>query len=323
MLSGHIDVVPAGDPALWAGDPFTPVIGAGMLSGRGSCDMKGGLIAAVVAARAIRQSGVTLAGRLAVHSVVGEEDGGLGTLATLRRGHGGDACVIPEPTDLAVVTAAAGALGFRIEIDGRAAHGAVRDTGVSALEMFLPVHRALLALEDERNKDVDPRFADHARPYALSIGTVRAGDWSSTVPDRLVAEGRYGVRLGEPPARARAAFERAVESGTPDNAWLSGHPPRVTWSGGQFASGRLPDGHPLLGQVRAAAEGAGLSSPAERAVPYGSDLRQYAAAGIPTVHFGPGEVVVAHTPIERIRLADVVGVARALALLAVRTCGVR
>ena len=101
---------------------------------------------------------------------------------------------------------------------GSAAHGSARADGVSALEMFLPVHAALLELERRRCADPDPLMAGYRLAYPLSIGTVRAGDWASTVPDLLVAEGRYGVALGEDPADARAAFEDAVRRrlrGTP------------------------------------------------------------------------------------------------------------
>lgn len=322
VLSGHIDVVPPGDRARWPADPFLPRVIGGALHGRGACDMKGGLIAALGAAQAVHLARIELATPLAVHSVVGEEDGGLGTLATLRRGHSGAACVIPEPTGGRVVTANAGALGFRLTVEGRAAHGAVRERGVSALEAFLPVHQALLALERDRHRDVDPRFTDHPRPFALSIGTVHTGDWSSTVPERLVAEGRYGVRLGEPPATARRAFETAVAAAGAADPWLAAHPVRVDWTGGQFASGALPAGHPLLAAVQAAAAAVTGVRPQERAAPYGSDLRLYAAAGVPTVHYGPGHVDWAHALDERVPLAEVTDVARTLALLAVRRCGV-
>ncbi|MBA3524281.1 MAG: ArgE/DapE family deacylase [Geodermatophilaceae bacterium] len=321
VLSGHIDVVPPGDPAQWPGDPFVPRIVGGALHGRGACDMKAGLVAALGAARALHDAGIRLAAPLAVHSVVGEEDGGLGALATLRRGHSGAACVIPEPTGGRVVTANAGALGFRLTVMGHAAHGAVRDRGVSALEAFLPVHRALIALETERHRDVDPRFADHPRPYALSIGTVHAGEWSSTVPDRLVAEGRFGVHLGEAPATARHAFETAVAAACAGDPWLAAHPVRVEWTGGQFASGALPVGHPLLAAVQTAVTDVTGVRPLERAAPFGSDLRQYAAAGIPTLHYGPGHFDWAHAPDERVTLAEVVDVTRTFALLAVRLCG--
>ncbi|MEJ7703762.1 MAG: ArgE/DapE family deacylase [Geodermatophilaceae bacterium] len=322
-LSGHIDVVPAGDLAQWTSDPFEPTIRDDAVVGRGACDMKGGLVAAVAAVAAIVRSGVPLAGRLAVHSVVSEEDGGLGALATIRRGHVADACVIPEPTDGAVLTASAGALGFRLTVPGRSAHGARRTEGISAFEAFLPVHRALLELERSRNAEPDPRFAGLVVPYALSIGKVSAGDWASTVPDLLVAEGRYGVQLGEPVSAARAVFEACVAAACARDPWLADHPVRIEWAGGQYASGTLPAGHRLLADVQAAVEDVTGAVPPERAGPYGSDLRHYAAAGVPTVHYGPGDLRWAHAPDERVPIADVVSTARVLALLALRTCGAR
>lgn len=320
-LGGHLDVVPPGDRRLWSQEPFAPTRRGGWLVGRGTCDMKGGLVAALAAVAAVARSGIRLRHGLSLHSVVGEEDGGLGAYATLRRGHRALACVIPEPTDGALVTANAGALGFRLEIPGRSAHGAVRDLGVSALEAFWPVHQALVALEVRRNSDPDLRFVDRPLPYALSIGTVRAGDWASTVPDGLVAEGRYGVRLGEPVGQARAAFEAAVAEACAADPWLAAHPARIAWSGGQFASGAVPSGAVLPAQVQAAIRAISGDEVPERAAPYGSDLRLYAAAGVPTVHYGPGHTRFAHAPDERVELAEVFDAARVLALLAVRLCG--
>jgi acetylornithine deacetylase len=323
ILSGHSDVVPAGDLGLWPGDPFVPRLDDGSVHGRGACDMKGGLVAAIAAVRALRDAGIRLVRPLAVHSVVGEEDGGLGAWATLARGHRGDACVIPEPTDGAVITAHAGALTFRLEVTGAAAHAAMRDRGVSAIELFEHVHRSLRDLEAERQAVADPRFAGESYPFGISIGKVAAGDWASSVPDRLVAEGRYGVRLGEPVDEARALFEKRVAEVCDDSAWLATHPVRVAWTGGAFASGELPAGSPLLPAVRAAVADVGGPDAPERAVPAGTDLRLYAAAGIPTLHYGPGDLHLAHGPGERVPVDEVVTAARAFALLAMRTCGVR
>jgi acetylornithine deacetylase len=258
-----------------------------------------------------------------VHGVIGEEDGGLGAWATLRRGHLGDLCVIPEPTAGAVVTANAGALTFRLEVEGHAAHAAMRDRGVSAVEKFAHLHAGLREFEAERQRDADPRFAGTRFPYGLSIGRVQAGDWASSVPDRLVAEGRYGVRLGEPVPVARAAFEARLATICAGDPWLAEHPVRLAWTGGAFASGELPAGHALLPAMRAAVADAGGGTTEERAIAAGSDLRQYVAAGIPTLHYGPGDLNLAHGPLERVPLADVVVAARAFALLTLRTCGVR
>jgi acetylornithine deacetylase len=324
ILSGHADVVPAGNRSLWPGDPFTPRLDGGSVHGRGACDMKAGLVASIAAVRALRDAGVDLVRPLAVHSVVGEEDGGLGSWATLARGHRGDACVIPEPTDGAVVTANAGALTFRLEVTGAAAHAAMRDRGVSAIEMFEHVHRALRDLEEQRQIGADPRFAGERYPFGISIGKVAAGDWASSVPDRLVAEGRYGVRVGEPVAAARAILEERIAEVCAGHAWLSDHPVRVTWTGGAFASGELPPGHALLPAVRSAvADAGGPVGAVERGVPAGSDLRLYAAAGIPTLHYGPGDLHLAHGPAERVPVDELVTATRGLALLALRSCGAR
>ncbi|UBU16473.1 ArgE/DapE family deacylase [Nonomuraea gerenzanensis] len=318
-LQGHVDVVPTGDLAKWAGsDPFAARISGDVLHGRGACDMKAGLVANLAVARAIKKSGIRLARPLAVHCVISEEDGGLGAFATLARGHTAEAAVISEPTSGAVITANAGALTFRLEIAGRAAHGATRYEGVNAIEAFWPVFQAIRRLEAERNRDVPELFAGNTMPYPIEVGTVRAGDWASTVPDLLIAEGRLGVRLEEDPAAARAAFEEAMAE--VDDPWLRANPPVVTWPGGQFASGRLPAGHELLDQVGRAVEDTTGARPAQTAAPYGSDLRLYAAGGIPTLHYGPGDVRFAHAPREQVALRELREVTRALALLAVRRC---
>ncbi|GAA5045705.1 acetylornithine deacetylase [Thermocatellispora tengchongensis] len=322
VLQGHVDVVPIGDPAKWEGrDPFGADITGSVLTGRGACDMKAGLAANIAVARALHAAGVRLARPLAVHCVISEEDGGLGAFATLARGHRGEAAVITEPTGGRIVTANAGALTFRIEVAGRAAHGGARTEGVSAIEAFWPVFTAIRRLEAERNRDPGPLFTGNPLPYPIEVGTVRAGDWASTVPDLLVAEGRLGVRLDEDPAEARAALEEALaETGDP---WLRANPPRVTWPGGQFASGRLPAGHPLAAEMAAAVRDVTGAAPAQSGAPYGSDLRLYAADGIPTLHYGPGDVRYAHAPREQVDLRELRDVTQALALLAVRRCGAR
>ncbi|HLT12131.1 MAG TPA: ArgE/DapE family deacylase [Micromonosporaceae bacterium] len=320
ILNGHTDVVPPG-LAAWAHEPWRLSVINDRLHGRGASDMKGGLAAVLGAVRALRTSGIQMRRPLAVHAVIGEEDGGLGTFATLRRGHGGDCCVIAEPTDGSVVPANAGSLTFRLDVPGRAAHGSSRLDGYSAIDGFVPLLAALRRLEARRNRDIHPLLAHLALPYPISVGIVRAGDWASTVPDHLTAEGRYGVRLDEPVEAAKAELEAAVALACADDPWLSDHPAALSWSGGEFASGRLPDGHPLVDDVCAAVEDALGWRPAVRGAPYGSDLRQYAAAGIPTVQAGPGSVASAHAVDESTSLTELVAFARSYAVLALRLCG--
>jgi acetylornithine deacetylase len=326
ILQGHVDVVPPGDLTRWNGDPFVPRVSGDAIHGRGACDMKAGVVANLAALAALRASGVRLRGRVAAHFVVSEEDGGLGAFGTLRRGHIGDACIITEPTSATLVTANAGALTFRIEVPGLATHASTREAGVSAIDAYLPIHQALSRLEARRNRDVGPLMDDYRIPYSLSIGTLHAGDWPSSVPDLLVAEGRLGVRLDEDPADARAALRECVAEACASDPWLRDHPAVVTWPGGQFASGRLADGHPLRDLVRDAhADAVGDGGPRlrERGAPYGSDLRLYCAAGIPTLHYGPGDVRLAHGPREQVLVPEIVTVTRALVLAVLRTVGIR
>ncbi|GAA1434820.1 ArgE/DapE family deacylase [Microlunatus lacustris] len=321
VLQVHVDVVPPGDLDSWGTDPFTPVVDGDDLVARGSNDMKGGLAAVLAAAAAVRASGAELVRPFAVHCVVGEEDGGLGAFATLQRGHRGAACVIPEPTGLDLVTANAGALTFRIEVPGVATHGSTSYVGVSAIDRYLGVHRALAALSQRRNVDPEPLFRHLPVAYPLSVGRLAAGDWPSSVPDLLVAEGRYGLRVEEDPATARAELEAAVAEAAEEDPFLRDHPPVVTWPGGQFAGGHLPSGHVLRDVVGLAHSAvAGGPPPHERGAPYGSDLRLYAAAGVPTLHYGPGDIRTAHGPDERVPVAEVLTCARVLTLAILRQC---
>jgi acetylornithine deacetylase len=317
ILNGHVDVVPPGEPATWANaDPWLVREVGDTWYGRGVCDMKGGVVAIIAAARAIRD--ITLSRPYAVHTVIGEEDGGLGTYATLRRGHIGEACVIAEPTAGQVVAANAGSLTFRIEVVGRATHGSMRATGHSAIGSFELLHRALMELETVRNAAPPYPFGD--LPWPISVGIVRAGDWASTVPDLLVAEGRYGMMPGESFVEAKAAFEKALASAAATDPWLADNPPTVTWPGGHFAAGRLPEGHPFGEQVIDAVLAAGQPRPHLTGAPYGSDLRQYAALDIPTVQYGPGKIANAHAIDEHVAIDEVVRCGRAYAELILARC---
>jgi acetylornithine deacetylase len=318
VLQGHVDVVPAGDLTRWRTAPFEPTVVAGRVHGRGACDMKAGVVANLAAVRAIRDSGVRLRRGLALHLVIGEEDGGLGAFGTLRRGHTGGACIITEPTSGTLITGAAGALTFTLEVPGAATHAATPYAGSSAIDSYVRLHMGLQSLQAERNRIVEPLMLEYPVPYPLVIGRVQAGDWSSSVPDRLVAEGRLGLRIDEDPATARAELEDWIGVVAEGDPYLRGHPPVVTWSGGQFAGGRLPPGHPLRDVVAGShADVTGGPALRERGAPYGSDLRLYQAEGLPS------DVRLAHGPDEAVEIAEVVRVVETLVLAALRTCGTR
>ena len=320
VLNGHVDVVPPGDLGRWETPPFEMVARGGRVYGRGVLDMKGPLVAGLAGVKAVMDSGVGLHGSVLVQSVIGEEDGGLGTLASVLRGHVGDGAVVLEPTRLAVATAQAGALNFRLTVPGLAAHGALRHEGVSALENFMRVHKDLMDFERERNAAVDePRLAAFAVPYPICVGTVQGGEWASSVPETVRAEGRFGVGVGEDVAAARRSFEARIAECCARDPFLRENPVGVEWWGGQFAPCETPDGVAIVGAVRGVVRDLGLGDGDVAGVPYGSDLRHLVnAGGTPGVLFGPGDVAGAHRPNESIAVRELVAGARAVALTVMR-----
>ena len=323
ILNGHMDVVPPGDLAKWTRDPWGGEIEGDRLYGRGACDMKSGLASAVFAVQALQAIGVALRGDVLLQSVIGEESGGVGTLATIVRGYRADACVIMEPMNLRLAPVQTGALTFRVTVNGRAAHACMRPHGVSAITEFVPIVTALEHLNADRHQRFrDALFDDPNNIASLSIGTVRAGDWPSTVPDLLVAEGRLGVFPNESVADARAALETAVHEVASGRAWLRDNPPVVEWVEGQFEPGTTPLDAPIVERLSRSHEAVTGMPASLFGVPCGTDLRLFTRhAGIPTVLYGPGNVIHAHAADEYISLEQVVTCTKVLARTMLTWCG--
>jgi len=302
-IDGHVDVVPPGTEP-WRHGPWSGAMADGCVWGRGAVDMKGAVVAALHALAAL--GGRAPNGEVVLVAVSSEEDGGLGTFAALERDSAFDACLIPEPSGFDVVCAQAGAITFEGVVEGVGAHAAQRLAGVSAIDRYLPVHAALAEHERAMNADVEhPLMRDLELPYPLVVGRLEAGQWSSSVPDRLVFGGRAPVRVGESPAEARAAVEATVAAAGQGAAMLR-------WRGGQFAPGETPAEHPFAVLVREAAS-AELDAPARVVgVPWGADMRLWCARGVPCVMFGPTGIERAHAVDERVRIDDLMTVARVI-----------
>jgi acetylornithine deacetylase len=326
VLSGHLDVVPPGDPATWTVDPWAAEIRDGALYGRGACDMKGGIAAILAAVRTLVAAGDLdrLDGELVVAFVPSEEDGGQGTLAAIRAGITGDLAIITEPSNLDVVVAHAGAITFRLTVPGRAAHASQRREGVSALDKLFVLSRALEADETRRNEaETDPLMTALGLPYPTILGIVHGGEWASTVLDRVVADGRYGVRLGQSAADAEVELRAAIAAACAADDFLRDHPASVEITGGRFGSARVPSDHPLPVGLAAVIEAETGRRPALLGEPYGADMQLFVTlAGTPCVIFGPGDVRVAHSADEHVPLDEVEACARVLAAWVRREVGV-
>jgi acetylornithine deacetylase len=304
--------------------PWSGAVENGFLHGRGSADMKGGLAAGVFSILVLQRLKIQLEGDVLLQSVVGEETGGSGTLSTIIHGYSADAAIVLEPTCLNIAHVQSGACTFRLTVKGRAAHAAMKNDGVSAIDKFVYILHALQQLEKERHQRfAHPCFDDPSMIAPLSIGTVRSGDWPSTVPDELVAEGRYGVFPGETIAAARTEFIRCLEKCCARDSWLRDYPPRLEWVEGQFEAGETSPEEQLVKILAQSSEDILSGSPRMVGVTYGSDLRLFTNyCHIPAVLFGPGDVRNAHAIDEQVRVDELLNTIAILAWMMIHWCGV-
>ncbi len=316
MLLGHVDVVPPGDEATWTSPPFDPVVLDGILYGRGACDMKGGVTAMLEAVRLAMESEERLTGEIVVVAVPSEEDGGAGTLAAIRAGYTADMAVIPEPTNLEIVVAHAGAITFTLTVPGKAAHASMRREGVSALDKLFVIMEGLRHDEKVRNEaETNPLMKSIGLPYPTIIGQVEGGSWASTVMDSVEADGRYGVKLGQNCDGAAEDLRNAVTQAWESDDWLSQFPVGLEIWGGRFDSSLVDPEHRLPIGLASAHRRATGATAAMVGAPYGADMRLLINQGnTPTVMYGPGSVRVAHSADEHVALSEVATAAETLAV---------
>jgi len=323
ILNGHVDVVPTGPENLWNKSPWSGSVKNGRIYGRGSCDMKAGLGAGIFAIQVLQSIGFKPDGNIMIQSVVGEESGGCGTLTNIVKGYSADAAVILEPTSLKICPIQSGALTFRLTIPGRATHAAMRWDGVSAIEKFNLIHQSIIKFEKERHDSFNVTyFESRDRVAPINIGTIKGGEWHSTVPESVVAEGRFGVFPSETTRNARDAFEDHVSEISNNDPWLKDNPPVVEWFEGQFESGQTDPEHPVIDKLMASHLTATGYAPIIEGVTYGSDLRLFTNhAHIPAVLFGPGDVRLAHAANEYVEIEEVLTSVKVVANMIVKWCG--
>ncbi|MGM0450178.1 MAG: ArgE/DapE family deacylase [Pseudomonadota bacterium] len=318
LLTGHVDVVPPGNYDHWTHDPFSGITVGDRVYGRGTSDMKAGLVAALEAFTAFAGRERDFPGRVVFIAVPAEEDSGLGTLAAIRRGWRADAVIIPEPTTVRglpkLIVAQAGAMSFRLDVPGRSAHASMRLLGENALDHFLTLYRAIREGELRINSaETHPLMAQLGLPYASSVGIIAGGDHSSNVIDSIHAEVRVGIQLGESIAEAESRFRAVLDDCVRQDRWLSLNPPGVERPACGFGSAAIPSDHPLVTTLSAHGARQFGQDPLVAATPYASDMSAWIhLADSPTVLYGPGEMACAHCADEWVSLAVTEGVARVL-----------
>jgi acetylornithine deacetylase len=299
LLNGHLDTV--GVEGM--DEPFRPRIADGRLYGRGAYDMKGAVAAAMCAVvDAVR---LGLRGDLVLTAVADEELASVGTAAALERVHA-DAAVVCEPTELRLAVAHKGFAGFEVETSGRAAHGSRPDLGVDAISKMGRVLVELDALDGRlRERSPHPLLGSGSLHASLIAG----GQEYSSYPERCVVTGERRTLPGESAADVERELAEVLAAARAADPGLVAEA-RLLVARDAF---ELDPEHDL---VRAVARAAG--GPEVVGVPFWADSGLIAAAGIPTVLFGPAGAG-AHADVEWVDLASLdrcrevyVEVARAL-----------
>jgi len=283
VLAPHLDTVGVDGMTV---DPFAGEERGGRLYGRGACDTKGPMAAAVAAlARRVRSpSWVDAKTEWIVAGLMDEEDGNRGCLALCQTGFRADLAIAMEPTGLKTVYGLKGKLRAMIELEGRAGHGANPGAGINAIYRAAPVIAGCERLAAQWAECRHPLLGS----VTLNLGTIDGGRGCNIVPDRCV----LGLEVrGHPDCLSDRILRELHElltrtaPGARCRVLLDG-PPMLT-----------DPKHPLVDALGASGDGLGVA-------PWFSDANRFAEAGIPSVAFGPGAIAQAHTADEFIDLGE-------------------
>ena len=318
ILNGHIDVVSPEPQSQW-GDhaPFDADIEDRWMIGRGAADMKCGLAAILGAVRGLRSMGLTPQAPVTLQSVVEEECGGNGTLQTLLAGSTADAAVIAEPFGAAVTTSQVGVMWFNVRITGVAGHAAEGLHAANAIEQSLAVIGALRSLEAELNAAPPAPFDLFAHPINLNVGTIRGGDWPSTVPGECITGYRIALYPNMTLEGLRGRIEAAVADATRDRPGSA----EVTYNGFASRGYEIAHDHELVTTLAGSFARQAGSPPALVSTTGTTDAAVFGnVAQIPAVCFGP-YAEAAHGVGERVYLPSVIQTAQVLGMFIRDWCG--
>lgn len=332
-FNSHIDVVQTGQG--WSFDPFAGTIRDGRIYGRGTCDMKGGLAASIVAVETLIDSGIQLSGAIEISGTVDEESGGYGGVAYLaERGHFSrprvDHVIIPEPLNPdRICIGHRGVWWAEIETLGRIAHGSMPFLGVSAIRhmgLFLSRLESELYPALDRRETRMPVVPDAARRSTININSIHggAGEGHDGLPSpcvadscRIVLDRRFLVE--EPLAEVKAEIRRlldGMQESVPDFAYrltdLFEVEPTLTPPDAPVVRALEDEIRRVFGR-----EALHIASPGTY------DQKHVARIGKlqDCVAYGPGILELAHQPDEWISIDDLMASAKVMAGAALRLTG--
>ncbi|MDY3555546.1 M20 family metallopeptidase [Gemmata sp. JC717] len=292
MFEAHQDTVPVDGMTV---EPFGARVEGGRMYGRGACDVKaGGAVMLTAFARLVRERPAGSA-RVTLAFTVDEEHSGLGVQALVDAGPRPDYAIVAEPTRLDIVNAHKGVVRWTLETAGTAVHSSRPDLGVNAVYRMARLLRGVEEYAQQlQGLPPDPLLG----PRTIAVGRVGGGVSPNTVPDFCRADVDRRLLPGETPEGAGAALEAFLKTFTGVD---------FPFSLVRNSAGCLPLGPVLSGDLvkRFGAVIDSVTGGHEvRGVPFGTDAATIAAAGVPAVIFGPGDIAQAHTKDEWIDLSQ-------------------
>ena len=300
IFNGHIDTMPYGEKEAWKHDPLDPVVEDGKVYGLGSTDMKGGLMAGIMAVKLIKDSGLELPCNVKIMSVADEEGGGNGTITAMMNKDTGDAAVVCEPSDNEILIAHMGFVFFKVSVKGKALHSAGKWNGVNAIEKAVSLIHELGELEKEwLMKYKHPLLP----PPTLNVGVINGGTAGSTVPDfcefKVCVHYLPGIMSF---SQVKQEFERRIFLRSQGDEFLKDNLPEVEINqlGGGFEMDSSDEFvkfvHEKANETADIPINGGIA---------GNDARLLKNLGnIPTVILGPGRLVDCHSIDESISIDE-------------------
>lgn len=298
VFNSHLDVV---DPStqVWASPPYQPVVAGGRMTGRGTCDAKGSLVAMLAALERLADRPDGLRGELLLTAVVGEEAGGLGSLRLVRDGFAADAAVVGEPTGLRVARAHKGTYMKRLRFNGTAAHSASPWLGRNAVADAA----AFVAATERETRRLAENPHPALGPGTLTVTLIEGGTFQNTVPAEAVLTVDRRLVPGETHADCDGQLAELLDRLAADRPGLDVAPPEVVVA--TVPSETLADQR-IVRSALAAVRHVGRPMAAAGGFNAGCDMSKLVGAGIPTVICGPGNLAQAHGPDEYVDVAEVV-----------------
>ncbi|MCM2402587.1 acetylornithine deacetylase [Rhizobium sp. S153] len=307
VLSGHTDVVPAGEPE-WTSDPFRLRAEGSRLFGRGTSDMKGFLAAVLAAVPEI--AAAPLARPIHFAFSYDEEAGCRGVphmLAKLPELCAAPAgTIIGEPSNMRAILAHKGKAAARVTIGGRSGHSSRPDLGLNAVHAMASILMA--AVEEAERLTQGPFDAAFEPSYSsLQVGTISGGQAVNIIPDRCVAELEARAIAGVDPTALLAPVKTAANA-------LSSRGFAVDWiETSSYPALSLAADAPLAALLTEL-----TATPPLAAVSYGTEAGLFQAAGIDAIICGPGDIGRAHKPDEFILIEELQSCRAMIGALAAR-----